>query len=97
MPTNNPQGKLEAPSGLSILAGSMGDPAAKLWAAMQLKADMFDYLCWLEQCQKPVELRDQFLCLASDGTTCWGKNYAEAVRVAMEHDKGIQDGKEEGE
>lgn len=32
--------------------------------------------------------------LASDGTTCWGKTYAEAVRVAMEHDKEIFDATE---
>lgn len=62
----------------------------------QLKSDMFDYLCWLEDFSV---LRTNaidgnvcdYLCLASDGTSCWGKTYAEAVRVAMEHDKELQD------
>ena len=63
-----------------------------LWQAMQLKADMFDYLCWLDGMQSPEELHGvQRLCIASDGTTCWGHTYAEAVRVAMEHDKEIFD------
>jgi hypothetical protein len=66
-------------------------PEDILWQELQLKADLFDYLCWLEQAGKPVEIKDEHLCLAGDGTTCWGKTYAEAVRVAMEYDKGIQD------
>lgn len=63
-----------------------------LWSAMQLKADMFDYLCWLDGMQSPEELHGvDRLCMASDGTTCWGKTYADAVRVAMEHDKEMHD------
>lgn len=66
-----------------------------LWMRIQLKADLFDYLCWLEGKNEPEELRGaDRLCMASDGTTCWGKTYAEAVRVAMEHDKGLHDANE---
>lgn len=84
------------PSGLSVPTGSVSEPSAKLWAAMQLKADMFDYLCWLEDfCSFRQAALDgkagDYLCMASDGTTCWGKTYAEAVRVAMEHDKELHD------
>jgi len=76
--------------------GFGNEPSAKLWAAMQLKADMFDYICWLEDfCQFRQAALDgkggDYLVLASDGTTCWGKTYAEAVRVAMEEDKQIFD------
>lgn len=68
------------------------EPSAALWQAMQLKADMFDYLCWLETVTQPEEvLGTKYLVLASDHTTCWGETYAEAVRVAMEHDKEIYD------
>jgi hypothetical protein len=63
---------------------------------MQLKADMFDYLCWLEDfCTFREAALDgragDYLVLASDGTTCLAKTYAEAVRVAMEHDKELFD------
>lgn len=74
----------------AVAAGSAA--ANKVWQAMQLKADMFDYLCWLDGIQSPEELHGvQRLCIASDGTTCWGHTYADAVRVAMEHDKEIFD------
>jgi hypothetical protein len=74
----------------AVAAGSAA--SNKMWQAMQLKADMFDYLCWLDGMQSPEELHGvQRLCIASDGTTCWGHTYAEAVRVAMEHDKEIFD------
>lgn len=71
--------------------------AAKLWAKLMLKAELFDYLCWLEDhCVfREAALDGQagdYLVTASDGTTCWGKSYAEAVHVAMAHDKDIQDG-----
>lgn len=60
---------------------------------------MFDYLCWLEDFGPFRDAAgdgkaDDHLCLASDGTTCWGKTYADAVRVAMEHDKEIHDATE---
>lgn len=63
---------------------------------MQLKADMLDYLCWLEDfCQFRQAALDgkggDYLVLASDGTTCFAKTYSEAVRVAMEHDKELFD------
>lgn len=68
-------------------------------SAAQLKAEMFDYLCWLEDfCAFRTAALDgkagDYLCLASDGTTCWGKTYAEAVRVAMEQDKETHDATE---
>lgn len=67
----------------------------RLWQALQLKADMFDYLCWLDGMHGPEQLHGvDRLCMASDGTTCWGKSYADAVRVAMEHDKEIFDAME---
>ena len=67
----------------------------RLWQALQLKADMFDYLCWLDGMHGPESLHGvDRLCMASDGTTCWGKSYADAVRVAMEHDKEIFDAME---
>jgi hypothetical protein len=56
------------------------------------KAELFDYLCWLEEKEQHERVPNaDFLCLASDGTTCWGKTYADAVKVAFHHDKGLQD------
>ena len=70
----------------------MSNAEEQVFRSLQLKADMFDYLCWLEAITPPEELcGSDYLCMASDGTTCWGKTYAEAVRVAMEHDKEIYD------
>ncbi len=54
-----------------------------------IKADAFDYLSWLEK-KRGEELELQgadFLCLTSDGTTCWGKTYLEAVRIAEQQDR----------
>ncbi len=82
------------------IAGPLGSLAVatgseRLWQALQLKADMFDYLCWLDGMHGPESLHGvDRLCMASDGTTCWGKSYADAVRVAMEHDKEIFDAME---
>lgn len=82
---------------VSVRSGPLfGEIEAKLWQKMQLKADLFDYLCWLEDyCafrQAALDGKvDDYLVLAADGTTCWGKTYAEAVRVAMEHDKEMFD------
>ena len=59
---------------------------------MQYKADCFDYVCWLEETQQSETVKGaDFLVLASDGTTCWGKSYADAVKVAMHHDKELYD------
>lgn len=74
----------------------MSPNESQVFARLQLKADMFDYLCWLEDyCQFRQAALDgkggDYLVLASDGTTCWGKTFAEAVRVAMEHDKELHD------
>ncbi len=52
-------------------------------------AKMFEYLCWLEEShQREAVPKADFLVLAFDGTTCWGKSYEQAVHNAMEHDKG---------
>lgn len=87
----------ETSPALGVAPGSAIE--AKLWQAMQLKSDMFDYLCWLEDfCQFRQAALDgkggDYLVLASDGTTCWAKTYAEAVRLAMEHDKELHDATE---
>lgn len=58
------------------------------------KADLFDYLCWLEakhQGELPGNVYRDYLVLAGDGTTCWGKSYPDAVKAAMQHDKNVQD------
>ena len=58
------------------------------------KADLFDYLCWLEEQRSKgvAELENAPHCvIASDGTPCFAKRYADAAKVAMNHDKGIQD------
>lgn len=82
---------------LAPATGSADDRlAARLVSALSVetlyKADLFDYLCWLEEKEQRNRVPGaDFLCLASDGTTCWGKTYSEAVKVAMQHDKGLQD------
>lgn len=65
---------------------------AMLTQEMMYKADCFDYLCWLEETQQRDGVKDApFLVMASDGTTCWGKSYADCVKVAMKHDKELYD------
>lgn len=98
---------LDSRDGARILEYSRSQPGKPGWqlvaeilaqssGEIMLKAEMLDYLCWLEDfCQFRKAALDgkanDYLVLASDGTTCWGKTYAEAVRVAMEHDKEIFD------
>lgn len=68
----------------------------KLTAEILYKSDLFDYLCWLESehTKDNPEVKDcPYMILASDNTTCWGETYADAVKVAMNHDKGIADDK----
>lgn len=63
-----------------------------LTAEMQYKADCFDYLCWLNETEQRENVKEaDFLVLASDGITCWGKTFADAVKVAMHHDKELYD------
>lgn len=63
-----------------------------LTAEMIHKADCFDYLCWLEETRQSDNVKGiDFLVMASDGTTCWGKRFADAVKVAMQHDKELYD------
>ena len=75
-----------------------------LWNKLQLKADMFDYICWLEnnfhfrsatmtfKGDERVNRNDRFI-VTSDGTICCAKNYSDVVRIAMEHDKNVYDNK----
>ena len=68
--------------------------ATKLLCALSAetlhKSECFDYLCWLNETHQSERVKDiDFLELASDGTTCWGKTYAEAVEMAMRHDKEL--------
>jgi hypothetical protein len=68
--------------------------ATKLLCALSAetlhKAECFDYLCWLNETQQSECVKGiKFLELASDGTTCWGKTYAEAIEEAMKHDKEL--------
>jgi hypothetical protein len=59
---------------------------------MMYKADCFDYLCWLAETEQRENVKTaDFLVMASDGTTCWGKSYADCVKVAMKHDKELYD------
>lgn len=54
------------------------------------KAELFDYLCWLETVSSPEELHcSDYLVFSSDGATHWGKTYGEAVRLSLEHDRDI--------
>lgn len=77
-----------SPSGQTPARVGSGD----LFGILQLKADMFDYLCWLETVRAPEELHgSRFIVFASDGTPVDGCTYADAVRVAMEHDKELYD------
>ncbi|OQC27644.1 MAG: hypothetical protein BWX67_02354 [Thermotogae bacterium ADurb.Bin062] len=92
---NDSEEKKPASNGV-VSGASLGASDAKLTANLMLKAEMFDYLCWLEDfCVFREAALDgkagDYLVTASDGTTCWGKTYAEAVRVAMEHDKELHD------
>ncbi len=65
------------------------ESSRRLVNALIIKADAFDYLAWLEKKRgEEAELQGaDFLCLASDGTTCWGKTYLEAVRIAEQQDR----------
>ena len=70
--------------------------AAKLICALSAetfyKSDCFDYLCWLEETHQSENVKGcKYLVLASDGITCWGHTYADAVKIAMHHDKELYD------
>lgn len=59
---------------------------------MMYKSDCFDYLCWLEETHQSENVKGaDFLVMASDNTTCWGKTFADAVKAAMQHDKELYD------
>jgi len=91
------QGQPQGPARLPPAPGSADDDlATRLLCALSAetlrKADYFDYICWLEETQQRDNVKEApFLVMASDGTTCWGKTFADAVRKAMRHDKELYD------
>lgn len=67
----------------------MSDPAKEI-QSMREKAEMFRYLCKLQEIQQADELKGCPFCIqGAGGQVHWGKTYAEAVRNAMNHDKGV--------
>lgn len=75
---------------------NLDELATKLLCALSAeslhKAELFDYLCWLNETEQSDHVKDcPFVVLASDGTTCWGDTYEEAVMRAMDHDKELYD------
>lgn len=51
------------------------------------KEQLFDYVCRVnEKSQNETVPDSDFLFIAHDGATCWGKTYAEAVMNAYRHD-----------
>lgn len=70
------------------------DAARKLLDTHVLRSDLFGYLAWLEDHRDHGDIdlkRADYLILASDGTTCWGKTFMEAVQVAEQHDRELFD------
>jgi hypothetical protein len=70
------------------------DAARKLLDTHVLRSDLFGYLAWLEDHRDhgDTDLKGaDYLVLASDGTTCWGKTFMEAVQVAEQHDRELFD------
>ena len=70
------------------------DATRKLLDVHILRSDLFSYLAWLEDHRDhgdfSVKGKD-YLVLASDNTTCWGKTFMEAVQVAEQHDRKLFD------
>jgi len=53
------------------------------------KAELCDYICWLNESEQRDNVPDaKFLCCASDGRTCWGDTYLEALEKSERHDAG---------
>lgn len=70
------------------------DAARKLLDTHVLRSDLFGYLAWLEDHRDHGDIdlkRADYLILVSDGTTCWGKTFMEAVQVAEQHDRELFD------
>lgn len=67
------------------------DAKNELFAKLELKADMFDYICWVEKQRE----KKCFTFSTSNGDQISGSNYADCVRVAMEKEKQTQDEKSE--
>ena len=64
---------------------------------MMRKAELFDYLCWLEEKEQRERVPGaDYLVLASDGRTCWGKTFMGAVAYAMAYDKEIYEKEKNG-
>lgn len=66
----------------------MSDPAKEI-QSMREQAEMFRYLCKVTHADSPAELKDHHCFMGIDGKTHWGKTFEEAVRKAMNHDKGV--------
>lgn len=59
-----------------------------------LRSDLFSYLAWLEDHRDHGDFElegSKYLVLASDGTTCWGTTFMEAVQIAEQHDRAAFD------
>ena len=70
------------------------DATRKLLDSHLLRSDLFSYLAWLEDHRDhgdfSVKGKD-YLVLASDNTTCWGRTFMEAVQIAEQHDRKLID------
>lgn len=59
-----------------------------LTAETLAKAELFDYLCWVEETQQIERVHDaKFLFCALDYATCWGDTYKEAVANGWRRDE----------
>ncbi len=60
-------------------------------ATIMEKADLFDYLCWLENLEvKELGLSQEnapYICMRMDGKSFFGETYIDAVRRAAKYDK----------
>lgn len=65
----------------------MADPVEEV-KRMREQAEMFRYLCKVTHAESPPEIKDHHCFMGIDGKTHWGKTFEEAVRNAMNHDKG---------
>lgn len=58
-----------------------------LSAEVLMKAEMFDYLCWVEETHQSEGVPDaEFLFMAKDYKTHWGNAFSEAVASAFAQD-----------
>ena len=70
------------------------DASRKLLDIHLLRSDLFSYLAWLEDHRDHGDFNvkgKDYLVLASDSTTCWGRTFMEAVQIAEQHDRKLFD------